>query len=119
MTLRDQAGAVRRWLLGEANFSPRLENVVKRVADNWAFQVEQGRAANKARQSDGDARALEIRRAVDAEVERDNVSRTVARNRVAKARARACLPTHSLATVRNADKRAAKLMRTGTPANRK
>lgn len=117
-TLRDHAGAVRRYLLGEAGYSPRLENVAKRVLENWTFQVEQGRAANKARESQGDARALEIRRAVDAEIERDGVTRTMARKRVAKARARACLPTHSFATVRTADKRAAKLTRTGTPANR-
>jgi hypothetical protein len=115
-TLRDRAGAVRRYLLGEASYSPRLENVAKRVLDNWVLQVEQGRTANRQRKAEGDARALEIRRAVDAEVERDGITRTMARKRVAKIRASAFLPIHSFATVRNADKHAGKLIRTGTAA---
>ena len=117
-TLRDQAGAVRRWLLGEAGFSPRLENVVQRIAGDWAYQVEQGRAANKQRRANAEARALEVHRAVNDEIERDGVSRRIARERVAKTRFRAGRPIHAFATVRNADKRGAQLARTGTPANK-
>lgn len=113
--LRDHVDAVRRYLLGEAGYSPRLENVARRVLDGWTLQVDQGRLANKSRKADGDSRALEIRRAVDAEVQRNGVTRTLARKRIAKARARAGLPIQSFATVRNADKRAGKT-KTGTPA---
>lgn len=117
-TLRDHADAVRRYLLGEAGYSPRLENVVQRILGDALFQIEQGRVANQRREADAAARDSEIRRAVDAEIARDGVSRRIARERVAKARAKAGLLVCSPATVRNADKRAAK-RRTGTPAQSK
>lgn len=61
-TLRDHAGAVRRYLLGEASYSPRLENVVQRILDTWAHQQENRQAITEAQYDDFARAACDIAR---------------------------------------------------------